>query len=96
MFDQEVREIFFVGHGDSHTFVLNLDDDIFYCDFNDIRCQKDLVQQFHCGTRTGKSLVEYVVSEDNWKDCFFPRHEVKSSDMDKFLKEKIKELSLKI
>lgn len=92
MFDSAVREVLFVGHGDSHTFVLNLDDDIFYCEFNDIKCSKDIIHQVHCGTKTGKSLVEYVVPKENYKICFLSNKSIRYRDIKKWFKNRIKEL----
>lgn len=92
MEDKSVREVLFVGHGDSHTFVLNLDEEIFYCDFNDQKYNKDFIHQVHCGSRFGKSLVEYVVSKDNQNKCFYPRKEVSSKDIKKWFKNRIEEI----
>lgn len=94
MFDSNVREVLFVGHGDSHSFVLNLNDDIFYCDFNNEKCKKDLVHQVHCGTKTGKSLLEYVVPEENHKLCFFYDNPIRSKDIKRWFENRIKELKL--
>ena len=90
--DENVREVLFVGHGDSHTFVLNLDEEIYYCDFNNTKCSKDFIHQAHCGDKFGKSLVEYVVSKDNQNKCFYSRKEVSSKDIIKWFKNRTEEI----
>jgi hypothetical protein len=94
MADKNVREVLFVGHGDSHTFVLNLEDEIYYCDFNSPIYFKDFVHQVHCGTKGGKSLVDYIVPEENKSKCFFFRKTVRSADMNKWFKNRTKEITL--
>ena len=90
MADDNVREVFFVGHGDSHTFVLDNDTEIFYCEFNNEKYKKDFVHQVHCGTKHGKSLIDYVVPEENKSKCFFFRKEVSSRDIRKWFKAETK------
>ena len=92
MFDPSVREVLFVGHGDSHTFVLNSENEVYYCDFNNVKCYKDIIHQVHCGTKTGKTLVEYVVPLKNHHNCFFPRKAVREADIKKWFKKRIIEL----
>lgn len=94
MADKNVKEVMFVGHGDSHTFVLNLEDEIYYCDFNSPIYFKDFVHQVHCGTKEGKSLVDYIVPEENKNKCFFFRKTVRSADMNKWFKNRTKEITL--
>ena len=74
MSDKSIKEVYFFGHGDSHTFQLNTEETLYYCEFNDPeKYGKDYVHQVHCGTPYGKSLVDYVVPEENRSRCFFFR-----------------------
>lgn len=94
MTDQSVREVLFVGHGDSHTFVLNDDEDIFYCEFNRPECSKDFIHQVHCGTKNGKSLIDYVVPGSNKDKCFFFPRAVNSIKICKWFKAQTKKIKL--
>jgi hypothetical protein len=72
MSDKNIKEVYFFGHGDSHTFQLNTDEVLYYCEFNDQeKYGKEFVHQVHCGTPHGKSLIDYVVPEENRSKCFF-------------------------
>ncbi len=94
MSDENIKEVYFLGHGDSHTFVLSTDVILYYCEFNNFnRYKKDFVHQVHCGTLHGKSLVDYVVPKKNKDRCFFFRREINSRDVNKELKRRIKEIS---
>lgn len=86
MSDEKVREVLFVGHGDSHIFVLSLDDEIYYCDFNDKKYNKDYVHQVHCGHGKGKHLSYYVIPKDNEGECFLPNKTIRTKDIDKWFK----------
>lgn len=93
MADKMIKEVYFVGHGDSHTFQLNTDDYLYYCDFNDSKYSKEFVHQVHCGTPDGKSLVDYVVSKENRPRCFFFRKSINSFDIEKEFKRRTKNLT---
>lgn len=86
MADRKIKEVYFVGHGDSHTFQLNTDDYLYYCDFNDPKYGKEFVHQVHCGTPDGKSLIDYVVPKENRPKCFFFRKPINSFDIEKEFK----------
>lgn len=86
MSDGKIREVLFVGHGDSHVFVLSLDDEIYYCDFNDKKYNKDYVHQVHCGHGKGKHLSCYVIPKENEDRCFLPNKVIKTKDIDKWFK----------
>ena len=91
MRDPAVREVGFFGHGNSHAFALSNDLTVYYCDYNDDRCAKRQVHQLHCGTREGKSLVDYVVPKVNHASCYFVRKTVTGIDIIKWLKQKTKD-----
>jgi hypothetical protein len=86
MSDEKVREVLFVGHGDSHVFVLSLDDEIYYCDFNDKKYHKDYVHQVHCGHGKGKHLSDYVIPKENADECFLPDKIIRARSIDKWFK----------
>ncbi|MDD2758142.1 MAG: hypothetical protein PHD72_02060 [Patescibacteria group bacterium] len=72
MGNKSIKEVYFFGHGNSHSFQLNTDEPLYYCDFNDFKKYgKEFVHQVHCGTPSGKSLVDYVVPKENRNKCFF-------------------------
>lgn len=78
---REIRQVYFVGHGDSHNFCLTNGQVVIYCDYNDPACAKDYVHQVHCGTLQGKSLKEYVVPPENRGKCFFFNHSITGEDI---------------
>lgn len=71
MRDERIKEVYFFGHGNSHSFQLGTEEILYYCDFGGSAYAKDFVHQVHCGDPHGKSLVDYVVPEGNRADCFF-------------------------
>lgn len=72
MSDKTIKEVYFCGHGDSHSFRLNSNEIIYYCDFSDpIKYEKEFVHQVHYGTSYGKSLISYIVPQKNQNQCFF-------------------------
>ena len=91
MSNKEIREVYFVGHGNSHVFELNTDNSLYYCDFNDEKYEKDFVHQIHCGTPDGKSLIDYVVPDKNKSKCFLIRKSIRTFDIKKEFKRRIKE-----
>jgi hypothetical protein len=93
MRDQNVREVYFVGHGSSHLFQLKTDEILYYCEFNNPMYGKDYVHQVHCGTTHGKSLSDYVVPEGNKQGCFLVRKSITGPFIEKQFENKIKELS---
>lgn len=93
MGDKSIREIFFLGHGTSHTFRLSSNERLYYCDFDDReKYGKDFVHQMHCGSLDGKSLIDCVVSEENKDKCFFFRKYINSNDIKKEFKKLEKNL----
>jgi hypothetical protein len=92
MFDKNVREVYFLGHGNSREFQINATDSLKYKDFDNKKYFKDFVHQVHCGTKYGKPLRYYVVPKKNWKKCFFVRKTIAEKDILKYYKDKIKSL----
>jgi hypothetical protein len=90
MRNESIREVYFVGHGDSHTFQLNTDERLFYCEFNDPKYYKDFVHQVHCGSPHGKSLRDYVVPEENRAKCFLFRKQIRVLTIERELKRREK------
>lgn len=93
MSNKKIKEVYLVGHGNSHVFQLSTDEAVYYCDFNDPKYRKDFVHQLHCGSPYGKSLIDYVVPQENRDKCFFARKKINSFYIEKELKRKIKTLS---
>ncbi len=91
MRDKNIKEVYFFGHGDSHTFQLNTDEILFYCEFNDPKYEKEFVHQVHCGTKEGKSLIDYVVPRENRSKCFMFRKSITGPDIVKEFKKRIKD-----
>jgi len=82
MAEKSVKEVYFVGHGGSHCFRLGTTEILCYCAFNDpVKYAKDFVHQVHCGTSYGKSLINYVVPQENREKCFFIPKEINSYDI---------------
>ena len=95
MGNSSIWEVFFCGHGDSHTFRLTTDETIFYCDFKgDPKYKKEFVHQVHCGTKDGsdRRLIDYVVPEENWDRCFYFPKSITSRDIRKKFEEWIEKL----
>ncbi len=92
MANEKVKEVYFMGHGASHTFQLNTDEILYYCDFAGAKYEKEFVHQVHCGTQDGKSLIDYVVPERNRNGCFLIRKSINSFRIQKEFKQKIKML----
>jgi len=78
MADEKIRTVFLVGHGRRHGFVIDKNTVVDYCRYDDPKYGKDFVYQIHCNQGKGKSLVEYVVPKENWKECI-PEHGYMSS-----------------
>lgn len=91
MNDKGIKEVYFVGHGDSHSFQLQTDDILYYCDFNDPKYTKEFVHQVHCGTPHGKSLVDYVVPKDNRAKCFMFRRPINAYVIEREFKKRAAE-----
>lgn len=90
MSDRNIEEVYFLGHGDFYTFLLNTDEILYYCDFNDYeKYGKQFVHQVHCGTPDGKSLIDYVVPMENRGKCFFFRKPINSFDIEREFKSRI-------
>lgn len=93
MSDKSIKEVYFFGHGDSHSFQLNTDEYIYYCDFNDPnKYGKEYVNQVHCGDPYGKSLIDYVVPKENQAKCFFFEKTIYSSGIIKEFKKRTETL----
>lgn len=86
MSNQNVKRVYFFGHGDSHRFQLGTDEILYYCDFNNPKYGKEFVHQIHCGDPYGKSLIDYVVPEANMAKCFMFRKPINSCDIVRELK----------
>lgn len=86
MRDQSVQEVGFYGHGDSHTFCLSNNLTVFYCDYNKPEYSKQYVHQIHCGTKEGKSLIDYIIRPENKSRCFFFRRSITGREIIKELK----------
>lgn len=94
MNNKNIREVYFLGHGESHCFKLEPKKRLFYCDFNNIeKYGKEYVHQVHCGTPDGKSLIDYVVPEQNRNKCFIFRKTIRSVFIAKEFKRKTAELN---
>ncbi|MHA1829717.1 MAG: hypothetical protein ACTSX6_13845, partial [Candidatus Heimdallarchaeaceae archaeon] len=73
MNNKKIKTVFFVGHGRRHGFAVDRNTVLDYCRYNDPKYKKDFIYQIHCNHGKGKSLVEYVVPKENWKECL-PEH----------------------
>lgn len=93
MKDSSVKEVYFWGHGTSHMFQLTNGVCLYYCDFNDKQCSKEFIHQVHCGTKDGKSLIDYVVPKENQDKCFLMRKTINSNTISNEFKKKTKELN---
>lgn len=93
MSDKKVREVYFLGHGNSWKFQINTMDLLKYKEFDDKKYYKDFVHQVHCGTKYGKPLRCYVVPKKNWKKCFFVREKIAEKYIVEYFRNKT--LSLK-
>lgn len=92
MKNKDIKEVYFVGHGSSHIFQLGPDDIIYYCEFNHKRYTKEFVHQVHCGTPDGKSLIDYIVPEENRAECFLIRKAINAFDVEREFKKMRKDL----
>ena len=73
MADKNIKTVFFFGHGRRHGFAIDKGNVVDYCRYDDPKYTKDYVYQIHCNHGKGKSLVEYVVSNENQPQCL-PEH----------------------
>lgn len=89
MSDKKVREVYFLGHGNSSEFQMNAIESLKYKEFNNRKFFKDFVHQVHCGTKYGKPLRYYVVSKKNWGRCFFVRKPIAEKYIVEYFKNKI-------
>ncbi|MCX6796630.1 MAG: hypothetical protein NTW06_03990 [Candidatus Falkowbacteria bacterium] len=92
MGDKSIKEVYFFGHGDSHTFQLNTDEILYYCEFNNSKYEKEFVHHVHCGTIDGKSLIDYVVPEKNRAKCFLFRKTITGEDIVQEFKRRTKDV----
>lgn len=74
MTNKDIKTVYLVGHGRRHGFALSKNEVVDYCNYNNMnKYKKDFVYQIHCNHGKGKSLVEYVVPEENRTECL-PEH----------------------
>ena len=73
MSNKDIRTVYLVGHGRRHSFAIDSKTLVDYCRYDNPKFKKDFVYQVHCNQGKGKSLVEYVVSKNNRKECL-PEH----------------------
>ena len=73
MENKKVHTVYVFGHGRRHGFAIDRNTVIDYCRYNDPKFKKDFVYQIHCNGGKGKSLVEYVVPQENQAECL-PEH----------------------
>lgn len=90
MSDKKVREVYFLGHGNSSEFQISAVDSLEYKEFNNRKFSKNFVHQIHCGTKYGKPLRYYVVPKKNWGRCFFVRKEIAEKEIVGYFKNKLK------
>jgi len=95
MKNKDIKEVYLLGHGSSHLFQLSTDDILYYCEFNSPQYKKEFVHQIHCGTEDGKSLIDYVVPEENKERCFLVRKSISGDFIEKKFKQTIKDLEKK-
>lgn len=88
MRDKKVREVYFLGHGDSDKFQIDANNSAKYIEFNNKKYSKNYVHQIHCGSKKGIPLRYYVVPKKNWKQCYFKRDVIKEKDIVKYFKDK--------
>ncbi|MHB9019829.1 MAG: hypothetical protein ACYC3G_03090, partial [Minisyncoccota bacterium] len=93
MANKNVREVYFLGHGDCHVFKLSPNQPLYYCDFNNEKYKKDYIHQVHCGDKYGKRLIDYVVPEENRNKCFSFKRVITSFRIRREFKNRIKALS---
>ena len=92
MRDPQIKEVYFCGHGDSHTFMLSTDHVLYYCDFNRAEHGKQYVHQVHCGTPDGKRLIDYVVPPENQKKCFWFDRSITAGDIRREFEKRTKDI----
>lgn len=96
MKNNAVKEVILLGHGDSHVFQLCTDELLYYCEFKGGEYMKEFVHQLHCGTRHGKSLIDYVVPEANRANCFLIRKPITGPEIEKELKRRMKDSNVRL
>jgi hypothetical protein len=69
MKNKKIKNVYLVGHGRRHGFSIDKNTVVDYCRYNSPEFKKDFVYQIHCNHGSGKSLVEYVVTKNNQKEC---------------------------
>lgn len=73
MENSEIRIVYIFGHGRRHSYALDRTTAVDYCRYDNTKYKKDFVYQIHCNGGRGKSLVEYVVPQENQAECL-PEH----------------------
>ncbi len=94
MKNTKIKEVYFLGHDDSHVFCLGTNEYLYYCEFRGGQYKKDYIHQVHCGTKHGKSLIDYVVPEENREECFFFRKEINGAKIIREFKKQINQKQL--
>ena len=72
MSNDNISTVYLVGHGRRHGFAIDSNTVVDYCRYNDTIYKKHYVYQIHCNHGKGKSLVGYVVDEENREECLPP------------------------
>lgn len=87
MTDKNVKEVYFVGHGDTEKFKLSSRENVYYSQFDDFdKYHKEYVHQLHCGSSGGKRLIDYVVPKENHNGCIFFSRKIVTKDIEKEFK----------
>ena len=73
MSNKDIRTVYLVGHGRRHSSAIDSKTAVGYCRYDSPEFKKNFVYQLHCNHGDGRSLVEYVVPRNNWKECL-PGH----------------------
>jgi uncharacterized membrane protein YhdT len=74
--NRNIKIFYFVGHGSKRGFSLNKKENIFYSDYLGSKLSKEEVHLYHCGHSEGKTLIDYIVKEENRKKCFVANDKV--------------------
>ena len=95
MENNKIKTLYFFGHGSRHSFKLNAKERVHYCRYSDNKFNKDFVYQIHCNHGGGKSLAEYVVSEENKPQCLPEYGYMSNQTIANMFQDKIKSIKSK-